>query len=267
MENNKDFAESSEVEETVAEEVTIMPPKKERAISTRKVATESPVKEVANMPAVQSNRHRFANSIDTATTLDEKRMFAVQMIQSGLLPNTLATVDQLEDPESREKAIGGVIAIVEYGRELKITPWVALNGMHVVQGKVVMGIHMYMGLALKNNILVNVVEDYAKKYNASKQLVNVETTIEITRKHVEFDNMVKTYRFTKRWSEIKAAGLDSRDNYKKRPELMLRTRCITEALRLYAADIFMGTYETSEIMDVEGTTYDLDEEGNIINNN
>jgi len=48
---------------------------------------------------------------------------------------------------------------------------------------------------------------------------------------------------------------------------MLRTRCITEALRLYAADIFMGTYETSEIMDVEGTTYDLDEEGNIINNN
>jgi hypothetical protein len=27
---------------------------------------------------------------------------------------------------------------------MKITPWIALNGMHVVQGKVVMGIHMYM---------------------------------------------------------------------------------------------------------------------------
>jgi hypothetical protein len=55
----------------------------------------------------------------------------------------------------------GVIAIIEYGRE-KITPWIALNGMHVVQGKVVMGIHMYMGLALKNNILVDVTEDYRK---------------------------------------------------------------------------------------------------------
>ena len=218
MEDNKNISESSEIEETVAEEVTIMPAKKKATAGIKKISTEPTIKEVANMPAVQSNRHRFANSIDTATTLDEKRMFAVQMIQSGLLPNTLATVDQLEDPETREKAIGGVIAIVEYGRELKITPWVALNGMHVVQGKVVMGIHMYMGLALKNNILVNVVEDYAKKYNSSKQLVNVETTIEITRKHEEFGGMIKTYRFTKRWSEIKAAGLDTRDNYKKRPK-------------------------------------------------
>jgi hypothetical protein len=33
--------------------------------------------------------------------------------------------------------------------------------MHVA-GKVVMGIHMYMGLALKNNILVDVTEDYRK---------------------------------------------------------------------------------------------------------
>jgi hypothetical protein len=55
------------------------------------------------------------------------------MIQSGLLPNTLATIDQLDDPETREKAIGGVIAIIEYGREMKITPWIALNGMHVRQ--------------------------------------------------------------------------------------------------------------------------------------
>jgi hypothetical protein len=62
-----------------------------------------------------------------------RREAAVQMIQSGLLPNTLATIDQLDDPETREKAIGGVIAIIEYGREMKITPWIALNGMHVVQ--------------------------------------------------------------------------------------------------------------------------------------
>jgi hypothetical protein len=69
--------------------------------------------------------------------------------------------------QKHEKAIGGVIAIIEYGREMKITPWIALNGMHVVQGKVVMGIHMYMGLALKNNILVDVTEDYRKMYSAS----------------------------------------------------------------------------------------------------
>jgi hypothetical protein len=89
---------------------------------------------------------------------------------------------------------------------------------------------MYMGLALKNNILVDVTEDYRKMYSASDKtkLVDIQTTVEITRKHAEFGGMVKTYKFSKRWSEIKA-GLAERDNYKKR--LMLRTRCITEALR------------------------------------
>jgi hypothetical protein len=42
-----------------------------------------------------------------------------------------------------------------------------MNGMHVVQNQV-MGIHMYMGLALKNNILVDVTEDYRKMYSMNK---------------------------------------------------------------------------------------------------
>jgi hypothetical protein len=77
-----------------------------------------------------SQSQQLDNTFERASTLDEKRLAAVQMIQSGLLPNTLATIDQLDDPETREKAIG-VIAIIEYGREMKITPWIALNGMHV----------------------------------------------------------------------------------------------------------------------------------------
>jgi hypothetical protein len=87
--------------------------------------------------------------------------------------------------------------------------------------------------------------------------------VEITRKHAEFGGMVKTYKFSKRWSEITKAGLADRDNYKKRPILMLRTRCITEGLRLYAADIFMGTYETSEMIDVSEGSYTLDDDGNV----
>jgi hypothetical protein len=59
----------------------------------------------------------------------------------------------------------------------------------------------------------------------------------------------------RRFSEITKAGLAERDNYKKRPILMLRTQ-ITEALRLYAADIFMGTYETSEMIDVTESSWD-----------
>lgn len=214
--------------------------------------------EIMKMEPITDNRH-LANSIDGATTLEQKRMFAAQMIQSGLLPATLATPDQLEDDDYRDKAIGGVIAIVEYGREINITPWVALNNMHVVQGKVVMGIHMYTGLALKNNIHINILEDYVNVYNKDKKLIDRRTTVEITRMHPLFG--IKATKFTKKWSEIKAAGLDTRDNYKKRPITMLRTRCITEGLRIYAADIFMGTLETTEVIDITNTSYTVDEDG------
>lgn len=203
----------------------------------------------------------MANSIDMASSLNEKRLYATQMIQSGLLPATLASPIDLEDDDTRDKAIGAVIAVVEYGREIGVTPWVSLHGMHVVQGKVVMGIHVFLGMALKNHILVDVVEDYKKVVNKDGQVTNYITTVEITRKYKEFDGLIKTYRFSKRWSEIKKAGLDQRDNYKKRPIGMLRTRCITEALRLYAADIYMGTYETTEMLDVTDTAYTVDEDG------
>jgi len=211
----------------------------------------------------------LANSIDMAPNLEEKRAYAVQMIQSGLLPNTLASPDHLEDEEYRDKAIGAVIAVVEYGRELTITPWIALNGMHVVNGKVVVGVHIYLGLALKNNIMIDVTEDYKKVFKGEgkdKKLVDIQTTIEITRKYPQFNDLVKHHIFVKRWSEIKKAGLDTRDNYKKRGPLMLRTRAITEGLRLYAADIFMGIYETGEHMDTKNRTYDVDGDGNVILN-
>jgi hypothetical protein len=120
------------------------------------------------------------------------------MIQSGLLPNTWQQLISWMI-ETREKAIGGVI-LLSNTVEMKITPWIALNGMHVVQAKL-MGIHMYMGLALKNNILVDVTEDYRKMSTSDKtKLVDIQTTVEITRKHAEFGGMVKTYKFSKRWA-------------------------------------------------------------------
>jgi hypothetical protein len=213
----------------------------------------------------------FQNS----TPLEAKKAMAEQMIRSGLLPATVATISELEDEESRDKAIGAVIALVEYGNEINIGPWVALHNMHVVSGKVVMGIHMYTGLALKHGIMIDIVEDYVKVYATNPAtgailvdstgkgtLTDVRTTVEITRAYSQFGGMVKTHRFSKNWSEIKKAGLHERDNYVKRPTTMLRTRCITEALRIYAADIFMGTYETSEMLDISDQSYTVDDEGN-----
>jgi hypothetical protein len=108
--------------------------------------------------------------------------------------------------------------------------------------------------ALKNNILVDVTEDYRKKYSASDKtkLVDIQTTVEI-RNTQNLGGMVKTYKFSKRWNYNQGWSAE-RDNYKKRPILMLRTRCITEALRLYAADI-SWELATSEMIDVTESSW------------
>jgi hypothetical protein len=101
-------------------------------------------------------------------------------------------------------------------------------------------------------------------YSASDKtkLVDIQTTVEI-RKHAEFGGMVKTYKFSKRWSEITKAGLAERDNYKKRPILMLRTRCITEA-PFVRSRYLHGNHETSEMIDVTESSYELDDDGNVL---
>jgi hypothetical protein len=72
------------------------------------------------------------------------------------------------------------------------------------------------------------------------------------KKHAEFGGMVKPHKFSKRWSEITKAGLADRDNYKT-PHLDVANQ-MYEGLRLYAADIFMGTY-LSEMIDVSEGSY------------
>jgi hypothetical protein len=73
--------------------------------------------------------------VSSAAPLSSETSRRPDDLQSGLLPNTWATIDQLDDPETR-KAIGGVIS-----REMKIKTLFALNGMHVA-GKVKMGIQV-----------------------------------------------------------------------------------------------------------------------------
>lgn len=216
---------------------------------------------------------KVADSIDMAVTLDDKKRFAEQMILSGLLPASLATPEHLEDEDLRDTAIGGVIAVVEYGRELNISPWVSLHGMHVVSGKVVVGVHIYLGLAARNGIIVNVEKDFERQYKKDKDNVEKVADIETT---VSFSQWIPTpdgkheklvRRHTKRWSEIKKAELSDKDNYKKRPATMLRTRCIVEGLRLYAADLYMGAMEHTEMLDANHEEYTIDVEGRVLEGN
>ena len=202
-----------------------------------------------------------SNLLATAKTLKAKQEFAEEMIRGGLLPDTLATIGDLDDPEDKARAIGAVISVVEFGSEMGINPWIAVQNIHNIQGKPTAGVHIFTGVAQANGIIIDVIEDYQKIYKGEK-LIDIQTTVEITRKYDKI-GVTKVHRFTKTWSELTKAGLTGRDNYKKRPQTMLRTRAITEALRLYASSYFLGLYETTEMADVVEMEYTTDEEGNV----
>lgn len=216
-----------------------------------------------NKTGIVANPGQIKSSlIVTATSLEDKRIYAEEMIRGGLLPETLATPDDLLDEEDRSRAIGAVIATIEYGTEMGINPWTAVQNIHNIKGKPTAGIHIFTGIAQANGIIIDVIEDFAPVTNKDGVISNHRTTVEITRKYEKI-GIVKKHLFSKTWGELTLAGLTSRDNYKKRPKTMLRTRAITEALRLYAASYFLGLYETGEMADVINMDYVSDEEGNV----
>lgn len=215
---------------------------------------------------MQSSGQQTSNLIATAGSLETKQIYAEEMIRGGLLPTTLATPGDLDDPEDKARAIGAVISVVEFGSEMGINPWIAVQNIHNIQGKPTAGIHIFTGIAQANGMIIDVVEDFKKLYSPDgKKVIDYITTVEITRKYDKLD-IVKTHKFTKSWTELAKAGLTDRDNYKKRPATMLRTRALTEALRLYGASYFLGLYETSEMADVVEMDYSTDDEGNVTYN-
>ena len=212
--------------------------------------------EIVNVAGPQTS-----NLMAKATSLAAKKEYAEEMIRGGLLPENLAVPEDLDEEDTRVRAVGAVIAVVEYGTEMGINPWIAVQNIHNIQGKPTAGIHIFTGIAQANGIIIDIISDYEKVYKGDK-LVDIQTVVEITRKYDKL-NVVKTHRFTKTWSELTKAGLTNRDNYKKRPATMLRTRALTEALRLYASNYFLGLYETSEMADVVDMEYVSDEDGNV----
>lgn len=209
---------------------------------------------------------KTSNLIASAASLDEKKQYAKAMIESGLIPTTLASIGQLQDEETATKAIGAVISVVEYGAEMGINPWVAVQNIHNIKGKPTAGVHIFTGIAQANGILIDVVEDFVPVKNEAGEFITFRTTVEITRKYDKL-NTIKTHVFSRTWKEVELEKLDSKDNYVKRPKTMLRTRAIVSALRLYAANYFLGLYETSEIADVVDMKYDVDDDGNVSYNN
>jgi hypothetical protein len=199
---------------------------------------------------VLKDSNQMDAAIIAARNAEDRIMIAQQMIDSGIVPKSFT------EPSA-------VVAACEMGAELGLKPYVALNNIYVIQGRPTLSAASMVALVQSRGVAVKVLED-CKAFEHADGTEDARTTIKIYRKIKELD-MVMEYDHSKSWAECEIAGWTEKENWSKYPKNMLRARTISEALRLYCADILQGIYSTDEILDTMDVSYELTEDLNIEN--
>lgn len=155
---------------------------------------------------------------------------AKALVASGFLPK------QVNTPEK-------AIAIMMAGRELGIGPMHALRAINIIDGKPCFSAELVAALVYKRvpGAVLRIVSSTDKACSIEAGRPGQELTL---------------FEFT--LADAERAGLLSKDNWKKYPRAMLRSRCITEAARATFPDATCGAYDPDELGAV------TDEDGNII---
>jgi hypothetical protein len=183
------------------------------------------------------------------------------------------------------------------GQELGLPAMATIHNIHVISGKPALGINVYTALLLKHNIVYQILEDFKPLYRyARKKSDGTSYNPELvydeddkpTKEELGTDKLIRAtkptdYRTKIRFvrnsllldgkpfeivhsfsiTEAQQQELTEKDNWKKMPKTMLRTRTITTGARLVAPDLFMGVYELSELADSNKIDYHVTEEGKV----
>ncbi len=139
-------------------------------------------------------------------------------------------------------SIAGVFTIIQFGKEVGLSPVVALNNINIIKGKIAMSGQSMLALATKHGV------------NAE---FTVETDKECTVIFEREGHSSYVSIFTIEDAE-KAGLLGLDDNkevqkeaWRKYTKTMLKWRAVAQGLRVIAADILAGIYTQEEIDSIE----------------
>lgn len=138
------------------------------------------------------------------------------LVASKMLPKSVST------PEA-------AFAIILTGRELGLSPMQALRSIHVVEGRPTLSADLMAALVLR--------------HPDCKRFQMIESSEKVATYETDRCGVVTRLSFT--IEEAKAAGLTSRDNYRKYAPAMLRARCISALARVAWPDLLVGCYEST----------------------
>jgi hypothetical protein len=161
----------------------------------------------------------------THLTVNQLRFMGQAMADSGMFPDI---------QKDAAKAMVKIMA----GQEIGVTPFQAVTGINIIQGKASMGANL-MASKLKGS----------DKYDYRTKELSSEKCTVVVRQRGDDGKFEDIGEFTFSMEDAKRQGLAGKDNWRKFPQNMLFARAISNAIRIYAPDVFNGTlvYEPDEL--------------------
>lgn len=220
-------------------------------------------------------------------SFSEMKAWGDEIAQSGLTPL---------------KSGAQVVAAVMMGKELGLEPMISVNNIIPINGKATLSIHLINSLLLKAGIVTEILRDYepcvafalkgedGKAYKEGgvpvvlrvdfadmeakdnevkgKGIVDYKTIVRMTRVLKQPDGTFKPMSITASFSYSNAlaadlAGNSKKENWVKYISRMCLHRATAFAGRMIGADITLGMYETSEMLDTTTIPYTMDQEGKV----
>jgi len=166
---------------------------------------------------------------------------SIPMTSLAIVPRTFTEVSTIADVLSKSgllpKALLGKIPDVTMaimaGAELGLPPVAALRSIHVVDGKTILSADVMVAIVLSRKAAV-----YFKRISASE----TEATYETLRTGEK-----QPQRLTWTWEMAKAAGLNTKDNWRLYKRQMLSARAKAELARDVYPDVLAGCYTLDEV--------------------
>ncbi len=150
-----------------------------------------------------------------------------------------ALVGDLRAAELLPKHLRGkpadLMLIMLTGQELGLGPMQAIRSIHVIEGKPTLSADLMAAQAMRSPVCI-----YLRPVVSTPERATYETL----RKGWP-EPMAMSFTI----EEAKAAGLASKDNWRKFPAAMLRARCIAALVRAAYPDLMMGIYDPDELDD------------------
>jgi len=165
------------------------------------------------------------------------------LIDSGAIPSSLDSPQKL-------------MTIIQMGKELGLPALVSINNLNIIKGRTVISSAMLGAMLKKRGIEWVWTKDFVTEGERIVTEIEFEWISIVTKRP-------KSAKFSCSYQEFELAGFTSNPSWGKMPKIMTRWRTLSNAVKALFPEVLMGVYSESEMLDVEGISYNMSEEGEV----